>query len=45
MWAHILDDGRTTYVKPEDMDDEAWEAKMAEIGEEDKVDRTDLCVF
>ena len=39
MWAHILDDGRTTYVKPEDMDDEAWEAKMAEIGEEDKVDR------
>ena len=31
MWAHILDDGRTTYVKPEDMEDDVWEAKMAEI--------------
>ena len=39
MWAHILDDGRTTYVKPEDMEEEAWEAKMGEIAEEDKVDR------
>ena len=38
LYANILKGGRTSHVKPDDMDDEVWEGKLADLAEEDKVE-------
>lgn len=38
LYANILKGGCTTHVKPDDMDDETWEGKLADLAEEDKVE-------
>ena len=38
LYPNIVKAGRTTHVKPDDMDEEAWEARLAELAEEDKVE-------
>ena len=38
LYPNILQNGRTSHVKPDDMDDETWEAKLADLAETDKVE-------
>ena len=38
LYPNILKAGRTTHVKPDDVDDETWEGQLAEIAETDKVE-------
>lgn len=38
LYGNILKTGRTSHVKPDDMDDEAWDGRLAELAEEDKVE-------
>ena len=38
LYPNILKAGRTTHVKPDDVDDETWEAQVADLAETDKVE-------
>jgi hypothetical protein len=38
LYANILKAGRTTHVKPDDVDEETWEGQVAELAETDKVE-------